>query len=86
MSGRLAFVTNVRVRLTFPENLIKQPIIGRLAREFDVLPNIRRANVEDDVGWMVCELQGEDESVERALTWLVELGIGVDRMGDLLES
>jgi L-aspartate semialdehyde sulfurtransferase ferredoxin len=79
-------VTNVRVRLTFPENLIKQPIIGRLAREFDVLPNIRRANVEDDVGWMVCELQGDEEAVERALTWLEELGIGVDRMGDLLES
>jgi L-aspartate semialdehyde sulfurtransferase ferredoxin len=79
-------VTNVRVRLTFPENLIKQPVIGRLAREFDVLPNIRRASVEDDVGWMICELQGDEDAVDRALSWLAELGVGVDRMGDLLES
>jgi len=79
-------VTNVRVKLTFPENLIKQPIIGRLAREFDVLPNIRRANVEESVGWMICELGGEDEAVARAITWLEELGVQVDRLGDVVES
>ena len=79
-------MTNVRVKLTFPENLIKQPIIGRLAREFDVLPNIRRANVEESVGWMICELGGEDEAVARAITWLEELGVQVDRLGDVVES
>ena len=79
-------MTNVRVKLTFPENLIKQPIIGRLAREFDVLPNIRRANVEESVGWMICELGGEDEAVTRAITWLAELGVQVDRLGDVVES
>ena len=52
-------MTTVRVKLTFPEHLIRQPIIARLVREFDVMPNIRRANVEEHVGWMVCELGGE---------------------------
>ena len=79
-------MTNVRVKLTFPENLIKQPIIGRLAREFDVLPNIRRANVEESVGWMICELGGDDDAVARAITWLEELGVQVDRLGDVVES
>jgi len=79
-------VTNVRVKLTFPENLIKQPIIGRLAREFDVLPNIRRASVEESVGWMICELGGDDDAVARAITWLEELGVQVDRLGDVVES
>ena len=82
----LGAVTNVRVKLTFPEQLIKQPLMGRLVREFDVLPNIRRANIEDDVGWIVCELAGERESVERALSWLVEAGVAVDRLGDVVES
>jgi ABC-type methionine transport system ATPase subunit len=76
----------VRVRLTFPEHLIKQPIIGRLAREFDVLPNIRRANVEESFGWIVCELGGADDAVERAITWLSELGVQVDRLSDVVES
>ncbi|MGI8983212.1 MAG: NIL domain-containing protein [Acidimicrobiales bacterium] len=79
-------MTNLRVKLTFPEQLIKQPLMGRLVREFDVLPNIRRANIEDDVGWIVCELAGEPESVERALSWLVDAGVAVDRLGDVLES
>ncbi len=77
---------SVRVKLTFPEHLIKQPVIGRLAREFDVLPNIRRASVEDTVGWMVCEFGGDGDSVHRALVWLEELGVQVDRLGDVVES
>lgn len=79
-------MTNSRVKLTFPENLIKQPIIARLVREFDVMPNIRRASVEDTVGWMVCELGGEDAQVEAAIEWLTGLGIQVDRLSDVVES
>ncbi|MGH9189371.1 MAG: NIL domain-containing protein [Acidimicrobiales bacterium] len=79
-------MTSLRVKLTFPEDLIKQPLMGRLVREFDVLPNIRRANIEDTVGWILCELAGEQEAVERALAWLVEAGVQVDRLGDVVES
>jgi len=79
-------VTSVRVKLTFPENLIKEPVIGRLAREFDVLPNIRRANVEEKVGWIVCELAGDERAVERAIDWLIKLGVEVNRLSDVVES
>jgi ABC-type methionine transport system ATPase subunit len=75
-----------RVKLTFPEHLIRQPIIARLVREFDVLPNIRRANVEERMGWIICELGGSDEAVERAVDWLRDLGVQVDRLGDVVES
>ena len=77
---------NVRVRITFPEALIRQPIIGRMVQEFNVMPNIRRANVEETVGWVICELGGDDEDVERALEWLHDLGVQVDRLGDVVES
>jgi ABC-type methionine transport system ATPase subunit len=79
-------VTNPRVKLTFPEELVRQPIIGRLVREFDVLPNIRRASVEPHMGWMVCELGGDDADVEAAIAWLIGLGVAVDRMSDVVES
>ncbi len=82
----LPAVTNVRVKLTFPEHLIKQPLMGRLVREFDVLPNIRRAKIEEEVGWIVCELAGEPTSVEQALSWLGDAGVQVDRLGDVVES
>ena len=75
-----------RVKLTFPEHLIRQPIIARLVREFDVLPNIRRANVEEHTGWIICELGGDDVNVDRAVDWLRDLGVQVDRLGDVVES
>lgn len=75
-----------RVKLTFPEHLIRQPIIGRLVKEFDVMPNIRRARVEEHVGWLICEIGGDDNRVERALEWLTDLGIQVDRLSDVVES
>jgi ABC-type methionine transport system ATPase subunit len=79
-------VTSERVKLTFPEDLIKEPVIARLVREHDVTPNIRRANVEEHVGWIVCELAGPEEAVARAIDWLREVGVQVDRLGDVVES
>ena len=76
----------VRVRLTFPEPLITEPVIGRMVRQFDVLPNIRRASIDDTVGWMVCEITGERPALEQALTWLAETGVQVDRLGDVVEG
>ena len=79
-------MTSVRVKLTFPEHLIKQPIIARLVREFDVMPNIRAAKVEETVGWVVCELGGDEEAIERSIAWMADLGVEVDRLNDPLES
>lgn len=75
-----------RVRLTFPEPLVREPVIGRLVRRFDVLPNIRRADVKDDVGWMVLEIDGAQDAVESALAWLSGLGVVVDHLDHPLES
>jgi len=79
-------VTSARVRLTFPEELIRQPILARLVREFDVVPNIRQAKIEEAVGWVVCELDGDEGAVERALEWMRANGMQVDRLSDPLES
>jgi ABC-type methionine transport system ATPase subunit len=76
----------VRVKLTFPESLIRVPVLARLTRQFEVEPNIRRANVEEHRGWIVCELVGTAEAVEAALGWLRSEGIGVDLLGDVLEG
>jgi L-aspartate semialdehyde sulfurtransferase ferredoxin len=78
--------TPTRVRLTFPAELVRQPIVGELVRRFDVMPNIRRADVSDDVGWIVCELDGTEPAIISALAWLEEIGVTVDRLANPLES
>src|ERR1039458_8123820 len=40
-------VSQVRVKLTFPESEVRRPVLATLVRRFDVEPNIRRADVED---------------------------------------
>jgi ABC-type methionine transport system ATPase subunit len=79
-------VIQVRVKLTFPEPLVRVPVLARMVRRFDVEPNIRRANVEDRQGWIVCEVDGAPGAVEAALDWLRDEGVQVDLLGDVLEG
>lgn len=77
---------SVRVRLVFPEELVREPVLAQLTRRFEVEPNIRRASVEASSGWIVCELAGLPEAVDSAVRWLEERGVSVERLGDVVES
>ena len=67
-----------RVKFTFVEQLIKEPIIWKMAKEFDVITNIRRADVTDERGWVILELEGDHDEIERSLEWVRERGVRVD--------
>ena len=75
-----------RVKLTFPQNLIKEPVIFTMAKKYDVLPNIRRARVTDTVGEMMLELEGDEENLEKGIKSLQEQGIEVELIeGDVMQ-
>ncbi len=75
-----------RVKLTFPQQLIKEPVIFMMAKEYNVIPNIRRARVTETVGEMVLELDGEAADIEKGIHWLKEKGIEVEMAeGDVIE-
>ena len=75
-----------RVKLTFPQDLIKEPVIFTMAKQFNVVPNIRRARVTETVGEMVLELEGPDEDLEKGIQWLREKGIDIELVeGDIIE-
>ena len=76
-----------RVRFTFPEQLITEPLIYNLGRKFEIVTNIRRANVQERVGWVVLELEGDENEIDRGLEWMTEAGVRVDPItGDLIEG
>ncbi len=78
---------SVRVRLTFPETLVPRPLIYELGHRFQVVTNIRRAHVEEHVGWVVLELDGEEDEIERGLAWTRSLGVRVDPVtADVVEG
>ncbi|MHB8792241.1 MAG: NIL domain-containing protein [Thermoleophilia bacterium] len=74
-----------RIELTFPEKMIKKPIIYQLVKEYNVIPNIRRANVDEKCGWMVLELSGEDSELENALQHLQDLGVEIEFLDSFVE-
>ncbi|MHB1389878.1 MAG: NIL domain-containing protein [Thermoleophilia bacterium] len=74
-----------RLELTFPEQLIQKPVIYQLVKDFNVVPNIRRANVDENFGWMVLELSGDNSSLENAIAFLKELGIEVEHLESFVE-
>ena len=70
-----------RVKFTFEEELVKQPMIYELGRKFEIVTNIRRADVGEKVGWVVLELDGEETEIKRGLKWVSSTGVRVDPLG-----
>jgi ABC-type methionine transport system ATPase subunit len=76
-----------RVMFTFPPELIKEPIIYNLGQQFKVVSNIRRADVSENKGWVVLELEGEEREIERGIAWVMAKGVRVDPVvGDIVEG
>ena len=76
-----------QVMFTFPEELIKEPVIYYLGRKFKVVTNIRRADVTENRGWVVLELEGEEVDIERGIAWVANKGVRVDPVtGDIVEG
>ena len=76
-----------RVKFTFPQELIKEPVIYKLGVDFGIVTNIRRADIRDDMGWVVLELEGESGVVDDGLKWVISTGVRVDPIaGDIIEG
>ena len=76
-----------RARFTFPTGLITEPVIFDLGHKFQIVTNIRRADVREDMGWVILELEGEDEEIEKGLDWVTSMGVRVDPVsGDVVEN
>lgn len=75
-----------RVKLTFPQHLIKEPVIFTMAKKYDIMPNIRRARVTETVGEMVLELEGTEENLEKGIKSLRDQGVVVELVeGNIVE-
>jgi len=80
-------MTIKRIKLIFPQELIKQPVIFTMAREFDVMPNIRSARVTEDTGEVVLELEGTAKNLEDGIAYLKKKGVRVEPVeGDIITS
>ncbi len=71
-------MASMKIHITFPENKIKEPIIYQIGQEYQLVTNIRRADVTEKTGWVDLELSGDPKEIERAVQGLKKRGVIVD--------
>lgn len=62
----------------FPSQLVNQPIIYRLAKEYDLMFNILQARImPNEKGLMVAELSGENGKYNAGIKYLQDQGVDI---------
>ncbi len=75
-----------RLKLIFGPSLVKEPVIYQLGKQFAIVTNIRRADVARDQGWVLLEITGEPDELERGIAYLESRGVKVEPAeGDVVE-
>jgi len=69
------------IHFEFNQELVREPLLYKINRSFDVVVNIRGASVSDQGGFIALELEGEAAEIEKVLEYLrgqgVKLGEGL---------
>lgn len=67
-----------KIYLTYPVQLIKEPLIYELGAQFALRTNIRGANVSDTMGLVALEVEGRRAEIDRGIAWLRARGVTVE--------
>jgi ABC-type methionine transport system ATPase subunit len=66
------------IHFDFSQELVREPLLYKINRSFDVVVNIRGASVTDQGGFIALELEGEQAEVERVIGYLREQGVRLE--------
>jgi len=70
-----------RIVLHFPPSVTGQPVVYRLARDFNLSFNILKASVSPgEEGLLVMELSGEQENYDKGIQYLAENGVKIQSL------
>ncbi|MBI3590091.1 MAG: 4Fe-4S dicluster domain-containing protein [Candidatus Melainabacteria bacterium] len=70
--------TRKRVILSFPPSLVQTPVTYMLAKEYDIVSNILRAEIApEESGKLVMEMDGLPENLDKAIERIKESGIEI---------
>lgn len=67
-----------RVTLVFPQDRVKEPVVFTMAKQYNLMPNIRRARVTETAGEMTLEIQGKSGDLDKGIAYLESRGVKVE--------
>ena len=76
----------VRIKFSYTVDKVSLPIIDTLSKRFDLVSNIRRADVQDHSGWVILQLDGSADNIDAGIQWVKKQGVTVDPLeGDIVQ-
>lgn len=71
-------IINKKVIVRFSSESVEQPVIYRLVKDFDLIPNILRAEINPEKkGYILLGLSGYEQDYQHGMAYLEELGLSV---------
>ena len=67
-----------RYYLSYPPQLVREPLLYHLVKKFDLVFNIRGASVSEEMGLVALEFEGTRDQIDRAIDWLRQSGVTVE--------
>jgi len=75
-------IQKVRLNLTFPVDRVDQPLLAQAIKNFGVVADIRRAQIEPQTGgYIMLELTGTDKQIDDSVAFWKAFGVGVGFIG-----
>ncbi len=68
--------------LSYTPETITEPIIYTISQQFNLVTNIRRADLAEDRGWIIVEIEGEEKDIEDGIAWAISRGVRVDEISE----
>jgi len=68
--------------LTFPAEPHCEPVIYNTGQQFNLVTTLYQTELAEDRGWIILELEGEDEDIEVGIAWAMPKGVQVDTISD----
>lgn len=73
-----------RLKLVFPPELVTAPVVYHLGQDFGVSTTMQRGDIGEESGWVVVDLEGSEEDIEKGLAWVSEKGIAVEALDEVV--
>ncbi len=71
-----------RVMFSYTLDTITEPIIYAMSQQFNLVTNICQADLAENRGWIILELNGDEKDIEAGIAWVISKGVRVDPAGE----
>ena len=75
-------MATLRIKLTVPSALVKEPVIYNTCKRHRLVPNIRKARITEASGETILDLNGDEGDLRDGVAYLAGLGVEVTPVAD----